>query len=79
NAFAIKDYSLWEKLPDVRSPVLIVGAQSDALHGLDVMNRMVSLMPDADMEMMSSNRETHSEKMGELIVDRITGLESMKG
>jgi len=79
NAFAIKDYSLWNKLPDVRSPVLIVGAESDSLHGLDVMNRMVALMPDADMEMMSSNRETHSEKMGELIVDRMTGLESMKG
>ncbi len=79
NAFAIKDYCRWDKLPDVRSPVLIVGAESDALHGLDVMNRMVALMPDADMEMMSSNKETHSDKMGELIVDRITGLESMKG
>jgi len=79
NAFAIKDYSLWDKLPDVRSPVLIIGAESDSLHGLDVMNRMIALIPDADMEMMSSNRETHSEKMGELIVDRITGLENMKG
>jgi len=78
NAFAIKDYSLWNKLPDVRSPVLIVGAQSDALHGLDVMNRMVSLMPDADMEMMSSNRETHSEKMGKLIVDSMTGLKGVE-
>ncbi|MCD6486067.1 MAG: alpha/beta hydrolase [Syntrophobacterales bacterium] len=78
NAFAIKDYSLWDKLPDVRSPVLIVGAESDALHGLDVMNRMIALMPDADMEMMSSNRETHSEKMGKLIVDRITGLKGAK-
>lgn len=78
NAFAIKDYSLWDKLPDVRSPVLIIGAQSDSLHGLDVMNRMVALMPDADMEMMSSNRETHSEKMGKLIVDRITGLKGVK-
>lgn len=78
NAFAIKDYGLWEKLPDVRSPVLIIGAKSDALHGLDVMNRMVALMPDADMEMMSGNRETHSEKMGKLMVDRITGLKGVE-
>ena len=79
NAFAIKDYSLWEKLPDVRSPVLIIGAKSDTLHGPDVMNRMLKLISDADMEMMSSNRETHSEKMGELIVDRINGLTIRKG
>ena len=78
NAFAIKDYSVWEKLPDVRSPVLIIGAQSDALHSLDVMNRMLDLMPDAQMEMMSSNRETHSEKMGKLIVDRMDGLKGVK-
>ena len=78
NAFAIKDCSLWEKLPDVSSPVLIIGAKSDVLHDLDVMNRMVALMPDADMEMMSSNRETHSGKMGELIVGRMTGLKGVK-
>jgi len=74
NAFAIKDYSLWEKLPDVRSPVLIIGARSDTLHGLDVMDRMIELIPDADMEIMASNKETHSEKMGQLIVDRINSL-----
>ena len=78
NAFAIKDYSLWGKLPDVRSPVLIIGAESDTLHGLDVMNRMAALMPDADMEMMSSNRETHSEKMGDLIVEHMPGLKGME-
>ena len=78
NAFAIKDYSLWEKLPDVRSPVLIIGAKSDVLHGLEVMNRMIALMQDADMEMMSSNRETHSEQMGKLIVDRIVDLKGME-
>ena len=74
NAFAIKDYSVWEKLPKINSPVLIIGARSDTLHGLDVMNKMLGLMPDARMEMMSSNRETHSEKMGKLIVDCMKGL-----
>ena len=78
NAFAIKDYSVWDKLQDIRSPVLIIGAESDTLHGLDVMNRMVALIPDVNMEMMSSNRETHSEKMGKLIVDRITGLKGVE-
>ncbi len=79
NAFAIKDYSLWEKLPRVSSPVLIVGAKSDTLHGIDVIEKMAELLPNAEIAMMSSNRETHSEKMGDLIVDRLTGLHGMKG
>ncbi|MEA2014458.1 MAG: alpha/beta hydrolase [Thermodesulfobacteriota bacterium] len=74
NAFAIKDYSAWGQIPKISSPALIIGAQSDALHGLDIMDRMVDLMPDADMVMMSSNRETHSEAMGKLIVDRMSDL-----
>lgn len=74
NAFAIKDYSLWEKLPSVISPVLIIGARTDTLHGLDIIHRMTGLIPDVDTEMMSSNRETHSEKMGDLIVHRMNRL-----
>ena len=79
NAFAIKDYSLWGKLSGITSPVLIVGAKSDTLHGLDIISRMTRLIPDVDTEMMSSNRETHSEKMGDLIARHMTRLHDMKG
>ncbi|MBW2673116.1 MAG: alpha/beta hydrolase [Deltaproteobacteria bacterium] len=79
NAFAIKDCSLWEKLPNVTSPVLIVGARSDTLHGLDIINRMARLIPDVETEIMSGNRETHSEKMGDLIAHRMNILHDMKG
>ncbi len=79
NAFAIKDYSLWDKLPRVSSPVLIVGAKSDTLHGIDIIERMAELLPEAEIEMMSGNKETHSEKMGDLIIDRLDGLHGMKG
>ena len=79
NAFAIKNYSLWERLPGITSPVLIVGAKSDTLHGLDIINRMVHLIPDVESEIMSSNKETHSEKMGDLIAHRMTRLHDMKG
>jgi len=78
NAFAIKNYSLWERLPDITSPVLIIGAKTDTLHGLEIIHRMVGVMPDVDTEMMSSNRETHSEKMGDMIVDRMVRLEDAK-
>jgi pimeloyl-ACP methyl ester carboxylesterase len=74
NAFAIKNYSLWDKLSEITAPVLIIGAETDTLHGLDVVHRMVERIPGAEMEMMSSNRETHSERMGDLIVDRMAAL-----
>jgi len=67
---------LWDKLPDVKVPVLIIGAKSDILHGMDVLKRMVALMPCAGLEIMESNRETHSEKAGELIVNQIAMREN---
>ena len=71
SAWALKDYSLWHKLPEIKAPVLIIGAESDLLHGVKEMERMVSLMPSARLEIMASNKETHSEKAGEFIVRQI--------
>ena len=76
NAWALRNYKLWDKLPDVKAPVLIIGAKSDILHGMDVLKRMVALMPCAGLEIMESNRETHSEKAGELIVNQIAMREN---
>ena len=71
NAFAIKDYKAWNRLPDISSPVVIIGARTDTLHGLDMIHRMADLIPRVKMEMLSSNRETHSERMGDLIVEQM--------
>ncbi len=81
NAYAIKDYSLWDKLPAVNSPVLIIGAKSDTLHGIETLNRMIASMPAARLELMQSNKETHSEKVGLFIANEITrmGDESAAG
>jgi len=56
-----------------------VGAKSDTLHGIDIIERMAELLPTAEIMMMSGNKETHSEKMGDLIVDRLNRLCNMKG
>ncbi len=79
NAMSIKDFSLWEKLSDIPSPVLIIGAGTDTLHGVDVMEKMVSLIPSAQLEMMNSNKDTHSEKAGQLLVDYIEKTEKDDG
>ncbi len=67
NAYAIRNYSLWEKLSDIKSPVVIIGAKSDNLHGIDILEKMVKLIPLASLEMMESNKETHSPKVGDFI------------
>lgn len=71
NAFAIKDYSLWERLPAIHSSVMIIGAKTDNLHGIETLQKMVDILPDAELELMKSNKETHSIKAGRFIADRI--------
>ena len=72
NAKALMDYKVWDKLPAIDSKVIIVGAKTDKLHGIDVLEKMVTLIPDAKLELMESNKETHSEKAGILLIEQIT-------
>ncbi len=71
SALAMKGYSLWPKLGGIAAPVVIVAARTDRLHGVRDIERMAKLIPDARMEIMESNRETHSEKAGRFILDEI--------
>lgn len=74
SALSMKGYSLWPKLPGIGVPVVIVGAETDMLHGLDEMERMTALIPGARLEVMASNRETHSERAGRLIMNEIESM-----
>lgn len=71
HALKLKDYSLWDKLPAVSAPVIIIGARADKIHGPEIMEKVVASMPSACLEMMESNKETHSEKAGEFIIKEI--------
>jgi len=71
SALALKDYNLWDKLPQIMAPALIIGAKTDTLHGVNEIEKMAHLMPAAKFTLMESNKETHSEKAGALIVDAI--------
>ena len=53
NAYAIRNYSLWKKLSDIKSSVVIIGAKTDNLHGIDIMEKMVKLMPFSSFELMA--------------------------
>lgn len=69
NAKALLGYEAWDRLPKITTPTLIVGAESDKLHGLENLQRMAELMPAAELIALASNKETHSEKAGQLVVD----------
>ena len=71
NAYALKDYNLWNKLGYIQTPVTLIGAETDKLHGIDILKEMVSQMPFARLEMMKSNKETHSEIAGSFVVKYI--------
>lgn len=69
NAGALSGHTVWEDLPQVKSPVVVIGASSDKLHGLEEITRMVKLMPEARVEVMGSNKETHSGRAGSFIAE----------
>jgi pimeloyl-ACP methyl ester carboxylesterase len=71
NAIAIRNYSIWHILSDVSTPVLVMGAALDKLHGNEALKKLVAALPRASYRELASNKETHSEKAGELIVDFI--------
>ncbi len=71
NAIAIRNYSIWHVIPAVSTPVLVVGAALDKLHGNEALKKMVEMLPRSSYRELASNKETHSEKAGELIVEFI--------
>lgn len=71
NVLAVKDYKVWDKLSKIPSPVYIIGAHSDKLHGVEDLKKVVSLLPKGRLELMASNKETHSEKAGLFVAQQI--------
>ncbi len=69
NALAIKNYAIWDKLARVTTPCVIFGATSDTLHGTENLEKLRALMPKTDYIELASNKETHSEKAGRIIVE----------
>lgn len=76
NAYAIKDYSLWDKLTLVAAPTVIIGAETDTLHGIEILEKIVARIPSAKLVLMASNKETHSAKAGALIAREIAASQN---
>lgn len=52
-------YQVWDLLPEIKVPSLIVGASHDSLHEPKNLERMVSMMPNATYLDLETNKRTH--------------------
>jgi len=57
---AIAPYEVWEKLPAVDVPVLIITASRDTFHNADDTARIASLLPASVIKDLETNQRTHS-------------------
>ena len=74
SALSMKGYSVRPKLPLITSPVIIIGARSDRLHNVEEVKEIAQSIPGAQLEIMESNRATHSRNSGLFIVERLEML-----
>ncbi|TAL29646.1 MAG: alpha/beta hydrolase [Spirochaetes bacterium] len=67
SALSVRNYDVWDKLPLIKSPVLIIGAMHDTLHETEQDERIMRLLKRREYRELASNKETHSAKAGALI------------
>ena len=59
----LRRYKIWDILPQVNYPALIIGASKDALHEPENLKKMASMMPKATYLDLETNKNTHSKLM----------------
>ncbi|HOK02284.1 MAG TPA: alpha/beta hydrolase [Spirochaetota bacterium] len=69
NALALKNYSIINKISNITTPCLIFGATTDKLHNREHLKKIIDIIPEVQYIELSSNRDTHSEKAGRIMID----------
>ena len=62
-ALEFSKYEVWNLLPEIILPTLIIGASKDKLHEPENLKRMVSLLPNVQYIDLETNKGTHSPEM----------------
>ena len=60
---ALASYEIWDILPGIDCPALIIGASKDKLHEPENLKKIVERLPDAKYVDMETNKKTHSKPM----------------
>jgi len=71
NAIALKNYSIINNIKNILTPCLIFGATSDKLHCTESLKKIIDIIPEVQYIELASNKDTHSNKAGQIIVDYI--------
>ncbi len=74
SALSLSTYQVWERLPHIDIPVLLINAGKDNLHEPQNINRMYDLLRNVDMVDMETNTGTHSAQMVRTMDDFVSGL-----
>ncbi|PKL37516.1 MAG: hypothetical protein CVV44_14300 [Spirochaetae bacterium HGW-Spirochaetae-1] len=74
NAKCLMKYEVWNKLPSIDTPVVIIGARSDSLHEVDSVRSILDGLKDSQYIECASNEETHNEVVAQLIMDHMAKL-----
>jgi pimeloyl-ACP methyl ester carboxylesterase len=64
---AVWSYEVWNKLPLVACPVLVVNASRDKLHEPENLRKIVNALPRADEIDLETNAKTHDEPVVDAI------------
>jgi hypothetical protein len=71
------NYEVWDLLEAIEYPTLILGASADKLHEPENLERMASMMSNAEYIDMGTNEATHSAGMVEILREYIGRLETI--
>ncbi len=64
-AIAFSSYQVWERLPEISCPALIIGASRDKLHEPENLKRITAMLPNSTYLDMETNQMTHSARVVE--------------
>jgi pimeloyl-ACP methyl ester carboxylesterase len=69
---SIAGYKIWERLPDIKCPSLIVGTTKDGLHRDEDLQKMLRILQNGSYIDLETNERTHNEEMAEVIMQFIS-------
>lgn len=67
NALTLLNYELWDRLDGINTEIMLIGGEADTLHGLEDLQRIEQSLTNGHLKTLSSNKETHSHKAGQMI------------
>ena len=73
---ALANYQVWDRLPEITAPALVVGASEDLLHDPDNIRTIVSQLDNCTYLDLETNERTHSAEVVEELRRFLTTLET---